>query len=479
MRQVRSTQVSLGEIPLADIELDPGSRHPITRTLRGLQELYANSGFMVALTVLLEQMTLPGVSKRLGRPGMDLSRAFMLAVLKQALDCTYEDLMQLANKHLDVRRFLGHAPGWDDHRYCMQTLVDNVGIITPDLVARVNCLVAKIGQWLAGTKPGDPLNCQCDSAVVKANVRWPVDVGVLHDVVRCIMRWAAAEADRAGVAGWRQLGSLTEKLRCAYVKVRAPSRARDEDVERFLALAGERVGKVKGTVAELRAAGGDADTLAKIDDFTGMAETLIDQVRRRVLLGEKIPHGEKIFSAFERYVRWVVKGKVGVIAELGIPVCVVTDQHGFILHHELFWTGSDVEHAVSVVKKAKDLHPGVDTCSFDSGFFSYENLDAMGQFLRLPVMPKRGKRNAADIARETEAEHRALQLAHSTVESRIHEFQCRGGGRIRSRGKKNFTQMTALSALAYNIHRLGAQALLRDLEKDRRQRRRRRRPRAA
>ena len=479
MRQFQSIQMSAWAIPIADIELDFRCRHAMTKVLRGLRELYMNPAFMVALTILLEQMTLPGINKSLGRPGMDLWRAFVLAVVKQALDCSYDELLQWANHHDKLRQFLGHAPGWDDHRYRLQTLVDNVGIITPDLIAAVNQWVAAVGQMLAGTLPGDPLNCQCDSAVAKANVRWPVDVGALHDVVRCIMRWAAAEAGRAGVGGWRQLGHLTKTLHRAHAKVRAPSRAPRGDVERFLALAGERVEKVKESVAELRAAGGDRDALAKIDDFTGMAETLIDQVRRRVLLGEKIPHGEKMFSAFETYVRWVVKGKVGVIAELGIPVCLVTDQHGFILHWELFWTGGDVEHAVPMVKKAKELHPGVDTCSFDRGFFSYANLEALDRILRLPVMPKKGKPNAADRARESEAEHRALQSRHSVVESHIHEFQRRGGGRIRSRGKKNFAQMTALSALAYNIHRLGAQALRRDLEEARLKRRRRRLPRAA
>jgi len=51
------------------------------------------------------------------------------------------------------------------------------------------------------------------------------------------------------------------------------------------------------------------------------------------VLDEKIPHEEKVFSIFEPHTEWISKGKAGVPQELGLQVCVLKDQYGFILHH--------------------------------------------------------------------------------------------------------------------------------------------------
>ena len=61
----------------------------------------------------------------------------------------------------------------------------------------------------------------------------------------------------------------------------------------------------------------------------------IDQIRRRVIEDERIPHEEKVFSVFEEHTEWVSKGKAGVPVELGLRVCVLEDQFGFILHHRV------------------------------------------------------------------------------------------------------------------------------------------------
>ncbi len=60
----------------------------------------------------------------------------------------------------------------------------------------------------------------------------------------------------------------------------------------------------------------------------------IDQIRRRVILGEVIAHEEKVFSIFEPHTEWISKGKAGVPVELGLKVCILEDQHQFILHHQ-------------------------------------------------------------------------------------------------------------------------------------------------
>ena len=70
-----------------------------------------------------------------------------------------------------------------------------------------------------------------------------------------------------------------------------------------------------------------------IENYQGYGLRQLDQVRRRLLDGETIAHEEKVFSIFEPHTRWIVKGKAGVPVELGLPVCILEDQHQFVPSH--------------------------------------------------------------------------------------------------------------------------------------------------
>ena len=67
----------------------------------------------------------------------------------------------------------------------------------------------------------------------------------------------------------------------------------------------------------------------------------INQIRRRVILGETIPHAEKVFSVFQSHTEWISKGKAGVPVELGLRVCIMEDQHRFVLHHQVMQKQTD------------------------------------------------------------------------------------------------------------------------------------------
>jgi transposase, IS5 family len=56
---------------------------------------------------------------------------------------------------------------------------------------------------------------------------------------------------------------------------------------------------------------------------------------------ETIPHHEKVFSIFETHTEWISKGKAGMPQELGLKVCILEDQHGFILHHKVMEKQTD------------------------------------------------------------------------------------------------------------------------------------------
>ena len=104
-----------------------------------------------------------------------------------------------------------------------------------------------------------------------------------------------------------------------------------------------------------------------IQGYVEHARRQMDQITRRIFQGETIPHEEKVFSIFQPHTRWVVKGKAGVPQELGVPVCVVEDQHRFVLHHRILWQGGDVDAAVDVIAETRSRFPDLTACSFDKG----------------------------------------------------------------------------------------------------------------
>ena len=103
--------------------------------------------------------------------------------------------------------------------------------------------------------------------------------------------------------------------------------------------------------------------LAELDGYVVHAERQIDQVRRRVLQDETIPHKEKVFSIFEPHTEWISKGKAGVPVELGLRVAIVEDQFGFILRNQVMEKTTDDKIAVAIVRETQERFPAVRTVS--------------------------------------------------------------------------------------------------------------------
>ena len=207
--------------------------------------------------------------------------------------------------------------------------------------------------------------------------------------------------------------------------------------------------------------------------FVECAKTFVDQTRRRVFQGETIPHDEKIFSVFEPYVRWISKGKAGRPVELGVPVCILVDRLGFVLHYEIMWEGTDVDYAVPLVERAREKHPDLRAVSFDRGFHSPENRKRLEELLDCAALPKKGRLSEEEKARERGPQFAEMRRLHPAVESQINNLEHRCLDRVLSYGPDGFARMTALSMVAANIHRIGLIEHRRDLEELRRRNRRR------
>jgi hypothetical protein len=193
----------------------------------------------------------------------------------------------------------------------------------------------------------------------------------------------------------------------------------------------------------------------ELDRFIQHAERQIDQIRRRVIEGEIIPHDEKVFSIFEEHTEWICKGKAGVPVELGLRVCVLEDQYGFLLHHEVMQKKTDDQVAVSMVEETLQRFSRLIACSFDKGFYSPENRDALGTQLQLVVLPKKGKLSQKDREIEYSEEFVESRRQHSAVESAINALEVHGLDVCPDHGIDGFQRYVALAIVARNIQKIG------------------------
>lgn len=277
--------------------------------------------------------------------------------------------------------------------------------------------------------------------------------------MRCLIRESARAANERGLGGWRQWHHLTDTVRKRFNAVRRPRQSTPERVRAYLDRCRKLVVRAEGTLDKLQdprrrvfPGHGNPDL---IDHYMGCAEKLMDQVRRRLPEGETIPHCEKVFSVFEPHTRWISKGKAGVPVELGVPLCIVEDECGFILNHRIMWEGSDVDHAVPMVEETQSVYPSFKSCSFDRGFHSPVNRLRLDELLDHNVLPRKGRLGRADIIREGDATFVAMRKGHPAVESAINNLEHRGLDRVRAHGPDGFERVVGLSVLAFNIHRLG------------------------
>ena len=341
MRVVYTEQLSFEQTPIEEVAIDPRSRDDIPAALRAIQHLYSNVPLREQVFTLIEEHILDRVdladeeeqaaaaqvNPALGRPGMQLWIVLVPALLKQALDCDFDRLAELANKHIDVRGIMGLSGPFCDRQFSHRSVNRNVSLLTPDLLRGLNELVVGEGQRLEGFPADGPLAARADSFVVETNVHYPTDVSLLWDALRCLLRLLGVTCKKLEVSGWRQSGHWLGKVRKLFNRVRSASQRRGKPGKRrvklYLRVARLLVKRTEQTLPRLAKKPGTEAVRAEVQRLLGHARRQIDQIDRRVLRGETIPHSEKVFSIFEEHTRWCSKGKLGKTVELGVPVAIV------------------------------------------------------------------------------------------------------------------------------------------------------------
>ena len=471
MRTVKNIQMKLGEVDVSHVKIDVKSRDDIPQILRGIQYLYINNKIRDKLFEALEKTIPQKINKNNGRPGMELWKIFVLGVLRLNLNCDYDRLQSLANNYKTVREMLGHGVFDEDHYYQLQTLQDNVRLLTPEVLSEINQIIVNSGHELLKKKETAKLAARCDSFVVKTDVHFPTDISLLFDAVRKAIQLIAQSSNKYGVSIWRQYQYNIKMVKKAYRKAQQSKRGKIRDKYKklntiqeshrsYIELAESFLDKVSQTANQINKEKSltltEIANLMEIDEYIKHGIRQIDQIKRRVLNGEVIPNKEKVFSLFEPHTEWVCKGKLGVPVELGVRVCIAEDKDQFILHHEIMWNQTDEKLTVSMVEEVKERFPNLSSMSYDRGFYSSNNREKLKELLESSALPKKGKLSQSDKLLQSSKSYTEAKKKHSAVESAINALNVHGLDRCPDHGRFGFERYVALSVVARNVQHVGS-----------------------
>ena len=177
----------------------------------------------------------------------------------------------------------------------------------------------------------------------------------------------------------------------------------------------------------------DLALVVSLEYFMQLLLKHIDLVDRRIIKGETIPHKEKMFSIFETYTEWIIKGKSRPSVELGKKLSITTDQFDLIVDYQVMEHEQDRDIVIALADRLLTRYK-IDSWSFDKGYWGKENKQLLQLEIPKVIMPKLGKHNKAEEEEETSRFFKRLKNKHSAIESNINELKNRGLGKCPDRG---------------------------------------------
>jgi len=415
---------------------------------------------------------------------MTLWEILVLGSVRLALNADYDELHDLCNNHKKLREILGVSTSsfTEEKEYALNTIKDNVRLLSSDLIDKINIEVVKAGHRIVKKKeaqngnPNDKLTLfvRGDSYVLESNIHFPTDLSILWDSARKVFALLFQLGSK--LSGHRQLSSLGKKLRRCYLRSSEIHRKKgsnyqsrlQESVKEYLSRCKTLLLKSEVSYTRLflemesgvyKEELGIVKRIKDLGHYIAYLKQFINLVDRRVLQGEKIPHSEKIFSIFEPEVEWISKGKSGKSVELGHRHLIYTDQYQFILHHKVMVNQTDKEVGLlegkQVVLNYQKEPYDFGSLSYDRGFYSSLSKEGLKEFYAQVIMPKPGKKNLPEQLEEESESFIEKKHHHSGVEGNINSLEHTGLDKCPDRGLQSFKNYAALGVLAYNLRQLG------------------------
>jgi hypothetical protein len=470
MREPFDRQRGLDQVAIGQVELDLDSRHELVPVLAGVQHIYRRPSLRDKILKLVERDVLGEHSGRQGAPGMDYWEILVLAAVRLGCNLDYDALHDLANNHRALRQTMGLDP-WEGKLFKRSTIHENIGKLRTETIEEISRRIVAEGHRLV---PQAARAVRGDGFVAETNIHYPTDASLIVDGVRVMLRLVARLSKLTGAAGWRQHKHLLKRAKKLVRKIGKAAKRRKDRAQALEALYRELLAHVRSieervlnTIATVQLARDELDLLTAFEvdqiiedlmDFVAKTAYVCELAERRVLKGEAIPNAEKVFSLFEPHTELINRGKRPNPIEFGRRVVVVEDRVGFIVEFRVLPRGQlEQDILVPMMRELQErLNNKIREASFDRGFYTPQNLEALKDIVEVACLPKKGKVTGRALEEESRVEFRAARKRHAGIESAIHALEAGNGlDRCRDRGQAGYERYVALAVLGRNLHTLG------------------------
>lgn len=408
-----------------------------------------------------EDVTRGVAEPRTGRRGLSGEQVLRMLLVKQMTGFSYVKLAFHLGDSTAYRAFCRLGIG--DKPPSVSRLKMNLKRVRAETLEKIHWGVLMEAS-ARGVEKGRKVRIDC--TVTGTLIHEPSDSSLLWDCVRVLTRAMVRAGDLVPVpfrdstrrAKRRTMGIM-------YAKTNKARRKLYKDllkVTSTTALSAERVAEALGhcralTVLQHASAQGLAEELRH---YAALARQVLDQTRRRLWLGEKVPAKDKLVSIFEPHTDIIVKDRREVL--YGHKLCLATGASGLILDCRIEdGNPADATLAVEMVERQRDIFDRIPRqVAFDGGFASKANLAQLKELGVSDVMfsKKRGLK-VEDMAKSPGV-YRGLRRFRAGIEAGI-SFLKRSFGldRCTWRGLDSFKSYTWASILSANLLILARHAL--------------------
>jgi len=317
-----------------------------------------------------------GRKSRSGAKGMRAEQVLRTAIIKHYYQCTYRDLEDRIDDSERLRAFCRFG---DKKIPRFNTLKENIKRISAETWEKIKGVLVT---YAMEKKIENGRKVRIDTTGVETNIHRPTDAQLIWDCVRVGSRLVDGCIEWFGAG----VGPFHNRTRSVKKRVFRIANTKSEKVRdktyRELLLIGR---KVEAELIDVRLRLDDLKNLdferwlareefkKELDDVLTHFPTILQQCRRRVVEGEKVPAGEKLVSIFEPHSDIIVKGQRDTL--FGHKICLTGGASNMILDCRIErGNPADSELYIPAIEKTSETLGRIpNQVSADDGFASEGN----------------------------------------------------------------------------------------------------------
>lgn len=420
--------------------------HPHARELARVSEILDK--LPQAAELVAKDLVRGTKATKAGRAGMSGEQVLRAGLLKQMHRWSYDDLAFHMSDSATFRAFC--RIGMMETAPKRSALAENIKRVKPETFERVNQLVVVRAKKL---RVENGKKVRVDSTVIDANIRHPLDSGLLFDVVRVLTRLLRRSRKKSVRVQFSNHCKRAKRRSLDVVNARCMA-DRVPFYRELVKIARWTLGYAKQAATVLEGLS-DVSAWALADalkHYMDLGERVIGQTERRVFQGESVSAGEKLVSIFEPHTDVIVKDRRETL--YGHKVFLNVGTSGLIIDMRMErGNPADATQAVPMLERhRKLLGRAPEKAAFDAGFTSTANVESARKLgVKDASFAKKGNIEVLRGARSPK-QHKMLQRFRAGVEGIISfTKRCFGFDRCTWRGYRSFQAYAWVSVLATNL----------------------------